>query len=36
MKVILHYTVAAHEVYHDVTKCLISQGAEVNKGDNEG
>ena len=30
-----HYT-AAQEGHLDVTKYLISQGAEVNKGDNDG
>ena len=28
--------VAAQEGHLDVTKYLISQGAEVNKGDNDG
>ena len=36
MTVELHYTGSAFNGHLDVTKYLISQGAEVNRGDNDG
>ena len=36
MTVELHYANAAVKGHLDVTKYLISQGAEVNRGDNDG